>query len=421
MTEARGESVGLVREVASGRERMLAAITRDPIGVTSWDLGYGLSSFTRIAHERICDYLCVDPGKQYYWSRMLQTVYPGKETEAAVCGDIRMVTIRAPIAVIAERSSQIVQEEEYTDAWGITRKLSSDRLYYDIARSPLADCRTAKECVDAFTSPRVPTEQLSHLVDRVKDYRARGFAVGATCLAGIFEMLFWLRGYKKGFLDFARAPAIVETVMDSLLEVQVAFWCAILEMIGEWLDIAVLTEDLGTQTSLVISPSQFRLLVKPRLEHLINAIKRRSPHTRVMLHSCGAVFPLIGDFIDIGVDILNPIQPAASGMEAERLKREFGSELCFHGGVDVQRVLCHGTPDQVIEHVEHCVEVLGAGGGYIAAPSHCIQPDVPPENIVAMVECLKEKAYSTRREEVDVSTGGTDGLGLPTESPQGEQ
>jgi len=400
MTERGGEPKHSACQAASGRERVLAAIGNDPERGVSWDLGYGLTSLTRAAHERLCRHLGVDPGEQLYWSRMLQTVYPAKEIESSVCGDVRMVTIRAPMPVSLDRDPQTGEEEEYTDDWGITRRLSSNGLYYDITRSPLADCRSPKECVDAFTSPRIPTDRLNRLVDRVKDYRARGFAVGASCFAGIFEMVFWLRGYKNGFLDFARAPAMVETVMDNLLEVQVAFWSALLDRLGAWLDIALLTEDLGTQTSLVISPRQFRSLVKPRLKHLIDVIKTRSPDTRVMLHSCGAVHPLIGDFIDTGVDILNPIQPGAAGMDPEGLKREFGSDLCFHGGIDVQGTLCHGTPDQVIEHVERCVEVLGAGGGYIAAPSHCIQPDVPPENVLAMVERLKEYAYSTVRKEV---------------------
>jgi uroporphyrinogen decarboxylase len=409
MTELRGQPEHSVCAAGSGRERVLAAIANDPQRGVSWDLGYGLASFTRTAHERLCDYLGIDLGQQVYWSRMLQTVYPAKEIESTVCGDMRMVTVRIPIPVSLDRTPQ-TGEEEYTDDWGITRRLSSNGLYYDITRSPLEECRTPKECGDAFISPPIPTDRLNGLVDQVKDYGARGLAVGASCFAGIFEMVFWLRGYKNAFLDFARAPAIVETVMDSLLEVQVRFWSALLDKFGAWLDIALLTEDLGTQTSLLISPRQFRTLVKPRLKHLIDVIKARRPDTRVMLHSCGAIYPLIGDFIDIGVDILNPIQPAAANMDPERLKREFGADLCFHGGIDVQRILCHGTPNQVVEHVERCVEVLGAGGGYIAAPSHCIQPDVPPENVLAMVERLTQYAYSTAQKEVDAPTHGS-GIG----------
>jgi len=405
-------------DVTSGRERVLAAITREPQDVVSWDIGYGLTSFTRAAHEGLCKYLGIDLKQQFYWSRMLQTVYPSREVESTVCGDVRMVTIRPPILVAKNGDLLDVQGERYTDEWGIKRRLSSDGLYYDIVHSPLAHCRTPTECIDAFTSPRIPMDWLNELEDWVKNYRARGFAVGVTCFAGIFEMFFWLRGYKKGFLDFARAPMIAETIMDSLLEVQVKFWRTLLDRLGAWIDIALLTEDLGTQASLVISPRQFRELVKPRLGYLIETIKERSPHTWVMLHSCGSVYPLIGDFIDIDVDILNPIQPAAVGMDPGRLKREFGADLCLHGGIDVQQILCHGTAKEVVEHVDRCVEVLGSGGGYIAAPSHCIQPDVPPENVIAMVKRLKEIAYSTRRKEVDASMQGLGTLGLGEQKPE---
>jgi len=109
-----------------------------------------------------------------------------------------------------------------------------------------------------------------------------------------------------------------------------------------------------------------------------------------MHHTCGSVFPLVQDLIDVGVDILNPIQISARGMDPAALKREFGEQLIFHGGIDIQRILPFAAPERVKEEVKRIVAILGEGGGYIFAPSHNIQADVPPENIVAMYEAVLE-------------------------------
>jgi len=202
-------------------------------------------------------------------------------------------------------------------------------------------------------------------------------------------MLFWLRGFKSAYLDFARGKGIAEAVMDELLAVQKRFWGAICDELDGLLDVALLTEDLGTQGGLMISPEQFRTIVRPRIGELMAFIKERSPGTRILLHSCGAIFPLIGDLIDIGVDLLNPVQLRAAGMDARRLKSEYGEDIVFHGAVDIQDILCHGTAEEVREHVAFLIDVLGEGGGYIVAPSHCVQADVPPENIVALVETVR--------------------------------
>lgn len=226
--------------------------------------------------------------------------------------------------------------------------------------------------------------------EQAQTLREAGYAVGAWCFAGVFEMVFWLRGYKNAYLDFALRPDWVEGLMDALLAIHSDFWEAILDETQGLLDIALLTEDFGTQSRLMISPEQFRTIVKPRIGQLIRTIKKRSPSTRVLLHSDGAIFPIIGDLIEMGVDVLNPLQPGAEGMDPRKVKREFGRELSFHGAIDIQRVLVSGSPDDVRSEVHHTVEALGAGGGYIVAPAHCVQPDVPPENIVALVSAVRE-------------------------------
>lgn len=371
----------------SPRSRFLSAADRVPEDGVSWDLGYGIASFTRGGYEKLCAYLGIPHPEPEISARMLQIVYPCDELAKQVCGDLRVLAPGPPLEPYSEEE---LSERSYRDEWGLVRKLSANGYYYDFVGSPLSECRTIEECKANLLIPRHPVERAQGLHAQAARYRQGGYAVGAWCFAGLFEMVFWLRGYKNAYLDFARSPSLVEWLMDALLEVNLDFWTALIDELQGLLDVALLTEDLGTQQALMISPKQFRTIVKPRIKALIDLIKQKSPNTRVLLHSDGAVFPIIGDFIDMGVDILNPIQPGASGMDPRRLKSEFGDHLSFHGAIDTQEMLPHCSPQEVRMYVQERIEILGAGGGYIVAPSHCVQPDIPPENVIAFVAAIKE-------------------------------
>jgi uroporphyrinogen decarboxylase len=142
---------------------------------------------------------------------------------------------------------------------------------------------------------------------------------------------------------------------------------------------------------LLLSPRSYRQLIKPRHRELFAAIKRAAPHVKVFFHSCGAIRPLIPDLIEIGVDILNPVQLGARGMDGRELKREFGKDLVFWGGgIDTQQTLVKGTREQIRAEVRRNIEALAPGGGFVFAAQHVIQPDVPPENFMTMWEAVRE-------------------------------
>jgi uroporphyrinogen decarboxylase len=141
---------------------------------------------------------------------------------------------------------------------------------------------------------------------------------------------------------------------------------------------------------MLISPAMWRRVFKPRIRGMFEAFKGAKPDVKLAWHSCGSIVPIIPDFIEVGLDILNPIQPRARGMEPRFLKREYGRDLCFFGGLDIQELLPRGTPAQVRDEVRRLVEILGADGGYILAPAHNVQDDTPTENILAVFEAVKE-------------------------------
>ncbi len=153
-----------------------------------------------------------------------------------------------------------------------------------------------------------------------------------------------------------------------------------------------MSDDLGSQEATLLNPEIYRELIKPRHKRMVDAVKTHSD-AKVLLHSCGAVSALLDDFIEVGFDAINPVQVGAKGMEPERLKAEFGDRITFWGGIDTQRVLPFGTPDEVRAEVRRIIDILGPGGGFVLNSVHNIQAEVPPENVVAMFD----EARSYRR------------------------
>ncbi|MBT9170673.1 MAG: Uroporphyrinogen decarboxylase [Actinobacteria bacterium] len=202
-------------------------------------------------------------------------------------------------------------------------------------------------------------------------------------------MALWTRGFEDFYIDLGTHSKFATILLDGITEYFLAWFGEYLDTVGDYIQIIAQGDDLGMQDRMLLPPNLYRKYIKPRHQKVIELIKSKT-RAKVFHHSCGAIFPLIGDLIEIGVDILNPIQPRAEGMDTWELKRVYGQSITFHGGVDVQTVLPRGTTDDVVEEVKERIASLGPGGGYILAASHNIQADVPPENIVAMFEAAQE-------------------------------
>jgi uroporphyrinogen decarboxylase len=173
-----------------------------------------------------------------------------------------------------------------------------------------------------------------------------------------------------------------------VVEVEMAYWKLFLNAVGPYVHIIQRASDLGTQLSPFISPRMYRELLKPVESRIMAYIRSLAPKAKLWFHSCGAVSDLIDDFIDIGVEILNPVQPLATGMDSFTLKKRYGDRLCFHGGIDLQEAL-PGSGEDVRREVETRISALGPGGGYILAPANHIQNDTPAENVVLLYEHAK--------------------------------
>jgi len=201
-------------------------------------------------------------------------------------------------------------------------------------------------------------------------------------LGSFFETAWSLYGFDKFLLDLMMNPGMCRYVMDRIAEVHFENLRKVLDRAGDKIDIVYFYDDVASQQNLLISPQMYKNFIQPYHQKVIDIASKYNKPT--MMHCCGAVFPLIDRFIDMGIKILNPIQPTAKDMGPEKLSEKYGGRIWFHGGIDIQHFLPKAIPEQVKEKVDYTSKILGAKGGYIMAGSHHIQADIPVNNILAM-------------------------------------
>jgi uroporphyrinogen decarboxylase len=195
-------------------------------------------------------------------------------------------------------------------------------------------------------------------------------------------------------LDIGSGSKEYRYLLDRINEYFIAWNKNYLASVDGKVDIVAIGDDYGMQDRTILSPEMWRKCIKPRYAELIDSIKSNYPNVKLFHHSCGSIYPIIDDLIEIGVDILNSIQPTAKDMEPEKLKKKYGDRITFHGGIDVQNLLPFGTPREIQSEVRRRLEILAENGGYIVAPSHNIQAGTPAENIIAFYEMVNEYASS---------------------------
>lgn len=378
----------------NSRERILTTLNHQEPDRIPFDLGSTqVTGIHVVAYERLRDYLGLPRVTPTLCDVIQQLALPDDDLIEKLGVDVR------GLFPLNSHNWNIVNRDvgdywEYVDEWGITHhRPKSDGLYYSVVRSPLADPALTVSDVRAYRFPNTgDPARIEGLRALAEQYRTQGRAVMIKgVLAGIFEMSQRVRGMENLLMDMASNDALAGALFDKMLELKLAFWEMALPRLRDVIDVISEADDYGTQTSQLISPRMFRQQIKPRLATLFARIKQLAPNAKLFFHSCGNVRPLLPDFIEIGVDILNPIHITATGMEPRALKRDFGDAIAFWGGgVDTQDVLPHGTPEQVKDNVRRNLDALAPGGGYVFCAVHNIQADVPPQNIVAMWEALRE-------------------------------
>ena len=280
--------------------------------------------------------------------------------------------------------------ETYTDEWGISWKNAAyqtkfgEGYYTEIVGFPLAD----DEAIDTYRPPDPNRPELYVEAERViREYKDEYWIVGVT-VTTIFETAWALRGYEKTLMDFTLNPDFVEKLLDIPFRYHLT---AATRLTNMGVDMIWIGDDMGAQNNMVISPNTWRKFFKPRMAEFISTLKGINPALKVAYHSDGSIYPIIPDLIEVGVDILNPIQPQS--MEPARLKKDFGDHLCFWGSIDEQYTLPFGSSADVEREVIERLKTLGKGGGLILGPTHHVQLDTPLENFWAMANTITNTPY----------------------------
>lgn len=301
--------------------------------------------------------------------------------------DTRAVgTILTPYDSLFER----IDEKTYIDEWGIKRRFTG--MYWDIMEYPLKGANTTDLEKYKWPNPEsVDLQLIDEYAKTAKHFHEKTDYVicGEHPVYGIFELGCWMCGFDDFLLKMVIDKDFVKRFFEIVLDYQKKVSKLYYSAIGPYIHYTSSGDDFATQTSLFISPEMFRELIKPYLKERIEYTKKLTD-AFFLHHSCGNVHRIIPDLIDSGVEILNPIQPVGDGMEPELLKKNFGDDIVFHGGLDTQTVLPLGNKESVECSVEEIVSVMNTKGGYIFAAAHNIQEDVPPENVVHMFKAARK-------------------------------
>ena len=274
-------------------------------------------------------------------------------------------------------------DQPYVDEWGIGRKAYQYDTkfgvghYTEMISHPLAE----DDAIIGYRPPD-PTRAYRDAEQVIRDHRGDYWIVGVT-VTTIFETAWALRGLERLLADLLLDPDLAETILDIPYRYHLA---AARKLVELGVDMIWTGDDVGGQTRMLISPGMWRRLLKPRMASFIAELKAINPDVKVAYHSDGFIDPIIGDLVEIGLDVLNPVQPPC--VDPAKLAREFGDKLCFWGSIDIQRTLPFGTLQDVRREVLARLETLGRRGGLILGPTHHVQLDTPMENFRAMVEAI---------------------------------
>jgi uroporphyrinogen decarboxylase len=273
------------------------------------------------------------------------------------------------------------------DEWGCGSVPGSFEHFVEFKHHPLQSCKTPAE-IDAYAWPDVTADyRYQGLVERVADYHRRGYAVTGELYQTIFERAWLMRGLEQLLIDFLTDPELGHAVCRRITDLRMV-QARRLAALG--VDVLRLGDDLCTQKGLMMSLDTYRTFLKERMRAIIRAAKQINPDLLIFHHCDGNVGEIVEEFIDIGVDILNPVQPECNDLDA--LARRFHNRISFWGGIGTQSLMPFGTPAEVTAEVRRIRNVLGRNGGLFLAPTHILEPDVPWNNVLAFIHAARECA-----------------------------
>jgi uroporphyrinogen decarboxylase len=375
------------QETLTPRERVIRALNHEEPDRVPIDLGGFQTGIHRVAYQALMDHLGWDEPIQIL-DPVQGLAAPSERLLEKFHVDFRYVTAHGPDSFtggIEENTRDGRLWYDLRDEFGVVWSMPADQmLYMDITHHPLAQATIAD--LDRYPWPNgKDPSRFTGVRERALALRARApYALSSGICGVTYEICWYMRGLERWFMDMLENPAFCEALIDRTAQYWVDWMAGFLGQVGD---------DLAGQSGPLFSPKFYRRVVRPRQQRVIDVVKK---HTKAKLwyHTCGDCSPYIPDLIEMGVDILNPVQISAPGMAPGKLKEKFGRDIVFWGGaIDSQHVLPFASPEVVREEVRKNLEILKPGGGYVFNNVHNLQAGVPPENIVAMYEAAYEYGF----------------------------
>lgn len=380
----------------NSRERILKSMNHEEPDRIPFDLaGSTWTGITNTAYQNLRKLMGLNSSEPDWSDVIQQIVIPSEEILTELQVDTRGVfPLTSHNWDVYSKLKDVGNYFEYFDEWGFTHHFPKKGYWFSLVKHSMDAVDFDSEgVIENYPWPDAGNkERFAGMREKAIQFRNQDKIVMTKGLcAGLFEMHQRVRGMENAMLDPFMFPVNSDKLVGKLADLKIEFWDSLLDEIGDVVDIVGEGDDYGTQQSQLISPDQFREYYKPHFVRVLKFIKEKAPNVKLLFHSCGNVRPVIPDFIEMGVDLLNPVHITATGMEPRQLKKDFGNDIVFWGGgVDTQHILPNGTTEQVKEDVKRNIEALAPGGGFVFATVHNIQAEVPPQNIMAMIEALRE-------------------------------
>jgi uroporphyrinogen decarboxylase len=381
------------KETMTPRERVRKALNHELPDRVPIDFGGFQTGIHRNAYRRLIDHLGIRD-EVTILDPVQQLARPCEELLQRFHVDTRYVLAHAPDGFDGtirrvERNGRLW--DDLKDEFGVVWSMPADRgLYMDISHHPLASA--GMEDLAAYPWPNgADGSRFSGVRKQAQTLRQETPYALVTGISGVvYEYCWYMRGLEQWFIDMIEQPEFCAALLDRTLAFWLDYLTGFMREVGDLVDVVMIGDDLAGQSGPLFSPAFYRRVVKPRQKMLVQRIKSLTP-AKIWYHTCGNCAEYIPDLLDNGIDILNPVQTSAAGMDPALLKRRYGRELVFWGGgCDAQHVLPTAAPEQVREQVRRNVETFKPGGGYVFNSIHNIQGDVPPENIVALFDAAYE-------------------------------
>jgi uroporphyrinogen decarboxylase len=380
-------------KVMTSRERVRLALNHKEPDRIPIDLGATIvSSIAKRTYHELEKHLGLPAEEIKMLDYVQQLPYVSEALLQRFSVDFRMVQL--PAATTS--GLEIFEEGDYQaffDRWGSKLHMpKTGGFYFDWVDYPIKE--PTMEALDAYHWPEPDSEEVNAELGRLAKqlYENSEYAlVGSAVIGGgIFEQPARVMGMQNFLMSLLSEPAFADRLMGTITDIYIESCNRYLDQVGPYIQVFTYWDDLTGQNGWLINPELYRKMIKPKQKRLVEAIRKKTD-AKIFFHCCGAARGLIPDLVELGFDILNPVQVSARGMDTKELKAEFGKDIIFWGGgVDTQRVLPFGKPQEVADEVKHRIDDLAPGGGFVFAAVHNIQAQVPPENIVAAFDTAVE-------------------------------